>query len=32
MNKDCISEVAVRADQLPFRPIADFTHDGLLEN
>ena len=25
-----ISAVAVRADQLPFRPIADFTHDGLL--
>jgi hypothetical protein len=23
--------VALRADQLPFRPIADFTHDGLLK-
>ena len=26
-----ISAAAVRADQLPFRPIADFTHDGLLK-
>jgi hypothetical protein len=26
-----ISAVAVRADQLPFRSIADFTHDGLLK-
>ena len=26
-----ISQVAVRADQLPFREIGDFTHDGLLQ-
>jgi len=26
-----ISTVSVRADQLPFRPIADFTDDGLLK-
>ena len=26
-----ISAAAVRADQLPFRSIADFTHDGLLK-
>ena len=26
-----ISQVAVRVDQLPFREIGNFTHDGLLE-
>jgi len=30
-ERGVISAVAVRADQLPFRPIADFTHDELLE-
>jgi hypothetical protein len=30
-EKGVISEVALRADQLPFRPITDFMRDGLLE-
>ena len=25
-----ISAVAVRADQVPFRPIAEYTRDGLI--
>ncbi len=31
LDRGVISRVAVRADQLPFRPIGDFTHDGLLK-
>ena len=30
-ERGMISAVAVRADQLPFRSIEDFTRDGLLK-